>query len=97
MVRGDTVLLDSTEVFGGRVAFVAVPAVEGVFTVQLRHQLIAVSFCQNAGGGDGHESGVAFDEALVGVGGLIVESVAVDEQELGLWVELHGGEAHGVG
>ena len=113
MVGCDAVLLYGVEVLRCGVAFVAVPAVGGVFVVEAQHELVAVCLGEDAGGGDGHVGGVAFDKGLVRDVGLVVEAVAVDEQELGVYgaegcaaaddigghvaEECLGGEAHGVG
>jgi hypothetical protein len=113
VVGCDAVLLDGAVVVGGGVAFVVGPAIERELAVELEHDVVAVGFGEDGGGGDGHEAGVAFDNALVGKGSFVVEAVAVDEEEL--WFEPSemgaarddavgvvtqegvGGEGHGVG
>ena len=77
-------LLDGLVVCGSGVAFIGIPAVEGVFLVQLSHELVAVSLGEDAGGGDGHILCVAFDDACVGNIGFVIETVAVDKQVFGL-------------
>ena len=75
--------LDGSVVFGGGVAFVAVPAVERVLLVELQHEFVAVGFGEDACSGNRHVFGIAFDDALVGDIGLVVEPVSVNEKELG--------------
>ena len=92
MERGGTVLLDGVEVFGSRIAFVAVPAVVGILLVEAAHDFVAVGFCEDAGSSHGHVTGIALDDALVGDVGLVVEAVAVDDEELGLDSQLLTGK-----
>ena len=77
-------LLDGAVVVGGGVAFVVVPSVAGVLLVEFPHDFVAVGLGQDAGSGHGHVFGVALDDALVGDVGLVVEAVAVDDEDFGL-------------
>ena len=88
------VLLDGAVVVGGGVALVVVPSVLGVLGVEAEHDGVAVGFGKDAGGSYGHVFGVALDDTLEGEGGLVVEAVAVDDEELWL-AGAEGGAAGG--
>ncbi len=81
MQWGGAVFAKSGEMLGGGVAFVLSQAVLRVDGVPFFHAGVAVSFGEDAGGGDGDAAGIAVDEGFL-----------LDED-----VELHGVEKQIVG
>ena len=60
------VLGDCTPVCFGRVTFVAVPVVVRKFLVQAEHVVVAISFSQNTGRGNGQVLPISLDNAMEG-------------------------------
>ena len=96
MVGGGSVLRQCGVVCRCGVAFVSVPAVLGVPECEGVHVVVAVGFGEDGCGGYGEVFAVAFDDGAVGDGAIVVESVSVDEQQLGGDGQLPDGQVHGV-
>lgn len=80
---------------GSAVAFVAVPSVLWEFLMEMKHVFVAVSFGQDAGGGDGGEFSVPFDDALVADFWVGFETVAIDQQKRRFLFQRGDGPVHG--
>ena len=79
MVGSGSVLTDGFPVDGGGVTFVFVPMILGIFFVDAKHEVIAISFGEDGGRSNAHVCGIALDNG--GVGDVFVrhETIAVDE------------------
>ena len=78
VILGDSVCVDAFKMLFGRVAGVVFPAVMGVLFGESGHELIAVGFCDDGGGGDGDGFCVAFDDGLSWAGEGFRGEVSVD-------------------
>lgn len=81
-------------VSSGGVALVLVPAVVGKKLVQLQHVSVAGGLGEYGSSCDGGIFAVAFDDAVMGQGGVRTEAIAIDEEQLGAWRELVDGAVH---
>ncbi len=79
----------------GRVTFVLFPVVNGKPAVEVFHVFVAVGFCQDGCGGDGHVFAVSFDHTGVGDVCIFLEAVAVDDDVLGSEGQLVQCQVHG--
>ena len=95
VVLGDSVGVDAFEMLPRWVSGVVFPAVMRVLLSEGAHQVIAVGFGDDGGGGDGDGFCVAFDDGLCVAGEGFGREVAVDEGEGGWVVHLFIGSGHG--
>ena len=89
-------MVDCRDMLGSRVALVVPPVVGGKLVRQTAHQSIAVGLGQYGRGGDGEVSGIALYDAAIGNAPLVVESVAIDQNELRFYIELSDSQVHTV-
>ena len=94
MKRRRAVLSEGFEVVGSSVTLVASEAVLRVDNVPLFHARVAMSFCEDRGGGDGNAACVALDERLLLDPNIQLHGV--DEQIIWLDRELFESGSHGL-
>ena len=86
---------DGSSMFACGVAHVAFPAIGGIVGSEAYHEVVAIGLGQDAGSGDRHVFAVAANDGAVGDEVVGFESVAVNDDVLGLWCEACYGAVHG--
>jgi hypothetical protein len=80
MIPAQAILFYGLAMFPGSVALIFMPAVIRKFNMQLSHEIISVSFGENAGRCDGGKFFVALYDALIRNIPVLVEAITVDQQ-----------------
>ena len=78
------------------IALVFFPVVLGKFFVVLQHKIIAVGFCQDAGGCDRIILAITFDDGGMRNFFVRLEPVAIDDDERWFFFQLIQGQVHGL-
>lgn len=77
MIRRGAMCGDGGPMFRRGIALVAVPSVIGIFGMQAQHIVVAASFGQDGGCGNGQILAVSLDKGRMGNAGIAAETVAV--------------------
>src|SRR4051812_40330585 len=86
--------IQSNLVLPGGISLILGPVVAREFVVELLHKIIPVSLGKNAGCGNGGIEPIALYHAFMGDLLKRGKAVAIDQQQLGLGIELFNGEVH---
>ena len=95
-MHSDSVRRNGFSVAGSRVALVVLPLINGVFTIQCVHNIVAVGFGQNRRCGNVEKAAVSFNDTAMRNWRQRVKPVAVYSNVFGWWVELFERAVHGL-